>query len=94
MSFLLTTGPADQADVWAKLDKDSRTKLKEAYKSAGIKLLVSAFGATDTPTTAGADPVKTADDMAQWVIDNDVDGIDVDYEVCFCFLYALISGLF
>ena len=43
--------------------------------------MVSAFGGTDAPTTAGKDPVKTASDMAQWVIDNGLDGIDVDYEV-------------
>jgi hypothetical protein len=43
--------------------------------------MVSAFGGTDAPTTAGKDPVQTASDMAKWVIDNGLDGIDVDYEV-------------
>ena len=43
-------------------------------------MMVSAFGSTDAPTSEGADPVDTANTMAQWVIDNGLDGIDVDYE--------------
>jgi hypothetical protein len=30
-----------------------------------------------------ADQIATANTMAAWVIQNGVDGIDVDYEVCF-----------
>jgi hypothetical protein len=37
-------------------------------------------GSTDAPTTSGADPVKTAETMAAWVLKYDLDGIDVDYE--------------
>ena len=42
---------------------------------------MSAFGSTDVPTSSGADPVKTANTMAAWVKANNLDGIDVDYEV-------------
>ena len=42
--------------------------------------MVSAFGSTDAPTSEGADPIATANTMAQWVIDYGLDGIDVDYE--------------
>ncbi|KAJ7765494.1 glycoside hydrolase family 18 protein [Mycena maculata] len=47
---------------------------------AGIKLIVSAFGSTESPTTSGTDPNSTAETMAEWVRQYDLDGIDVDYE--------------
>lgn len=50
-------------------------------KAAGIKLIVSVFGATDAPTSTNADPTATANTMAAWVKEFDLDGIDVDYEV-------------
>ncbi|KAI0028668.1 glycoside hydrolase family 18 protein [Vararia minispora EC-137] len=80
LSFLLTSGPADQALAWAQLSAAQRSQIKASYAAAGIKLVVSAFGATDVPTTAGADPVKTADTMATWVTTYALDGLDVDYE--------------
>lgn len=42
--------------------------------------LRSAFGETEKPTTAGIDPVSTATQFAQFVLDTGLDGIDVDYE--------------
>ncbi|EIW79374.1 glycoside hydrolase family 18 protein [Coniophora puteana RWD-64-598 SS2] len=80
LSFWLSTGPADQAATWAQLDNATRASTKSAYEAAGIKLLVSAFGSTETPTSSGEDPVKTADSLAAWVIANNLDGVDVDYE--------------
>ncbi|EJC98495.1 glycoside hydrolase, partial [Fomitiporia mediterranea MF3/22] len=80
LSFLLSTGAADQAMAWQQLDDNTRKSLKSKYESAGIKVIVSAFGATETPTTAGADATKVANDMANWVKKYNVDGIDVDYE--------------
>ena len=58
-----------------------RTSIKSQYAAAGIKLVVSVFGSTDVPTTTNADPIATANTMAAWVIQYDLDGIDVDYEV-------------
>lgn len=43
--------------------------------------MVSAFGGTSLPTTNGSDPAQTAQTMASFVKANDLDGIDVDYEV-------------
>ncbi|KZT09935.1 glycoside hydrolase family 18 protein [Laetiporus sulphureus 93-53] len=80
LSFLLTSGAADQAQEWAELDSDTRSSIKASYEAAGISLLVSAFGSTDTPTSSDADPVTTAQTMAAWVKEYDLDGIDVDYE--------------
>lgn len=81
LSFLLLEGAWDQAENWASLSASERSSLKSQYSAAGIKLLVSAFGSTDVPTTSGADPIATANTMAAWVIEYGLDGIDVDYEV-------------
>lgn len=76
----MTTGPADQALEWQTLSACERSTIKSQYAAAGIKLLVSVFGATDAPTTAGCDPTTLANTMAAWVQKYDLDGIDVDYE--------------
>ncbi|KAJ3805894.1 putative chitinase [Lentinula aff. lateritia] len=78
MSFLLTSGAADQAKAWETLAQAQKSSIKSAYQKAGIKLIVSAFGSTDLPTSS--DAKSTAATMAKWVQDNNVDGIDVDYE--------------
>jgi len=80
LSFLLLSGPADQAAEWASLSSSQRSTIKSQYNAAGISLIVSAFGSTDAPTSEGADPVATANTMAAWVKQYDLDGIDVDYE--------------
>ncbi|KAI0047160.1 glycoside hydrolase family 18 protein [Auriscalpium vulgare] len=80
LSFLLLSGPADQAVEWTLISASDRATIKSQYAAAGIKLLVSAFGSTDAPTSEGADPVATANTMAAWVKQYDLDGIDVDYE--------------
>ncbi|EJD07911.1 uncharacterized protein FOMMEDRAFT_150505 [Fomitiporia mediterranea MF3/22] len=80
ISFLLSTGAADQAVVWSQLNKNTRQQIKSKYNAAGIKVIVSAFGSTEAPTTSGVDPTKCANDMANWILNNDLDGIDVDYE--------------
>jgi chitinase len=69
-----------QAYEWTTLTADQRSSIKSQYAAAGIKLIVSVFGSTDVPTTMNADPVATANTMAAWVKQYDLDGIDVDYE--------------
>ena len=83
LSFLIANKPVDQAATWASLDSSTRSSLKSQYEAAGIKVLVSAFGSTETPTTDKTDPVATATKMAQWVKEFGFDGLDVDYEVRF-----------
>ncbi|KAJ8519827.1 hypothetical protein ONZ45_g3252 [Pleurotus djamor] len=80
LSFLLTVGAWDQAQSWQSLSASDRSSIKAEYAAAGIKLMVSAFGATDAPTSANLDPVATANTMAAWVKQYSIDGIDVDYE--------------
>jgi hypothetical protein len=80
LSFLLLSGPADQAVAFTQLDAATRAKVISDYHNAGIAIMVSAFGSTDAPTSVGADPVDTANTMAAWVKKYGLDGIDVDYE--------------
>lgn len=58
------------------------------YDAAGISLIVSAFGSTETPTSSGLDAVTTANSIAAWVTEYGVLGVDVDYEVLFAFFFC------
>jgi len=40
-------------------------------------ILVSAFGANENPTTAGKDANLTCTNLAQFVLDNNYDGVDL-----------------
>lgn len=73
--------PFVQAAEWTQLSASQRASVKSQYNAAGISLVVSLFGSTDTPTSSGADPIATANTMAAWVIQYGLDGVDVDYEV-------------
>jgi len=53
----------------------------DLYHKAGIKVLVSAFGATDFPTSVGRqNAVTVGQNLAKFVKDNNLDGVDLDYE--------------
>ncbi|EGO22388.1 glycoside hydrolase family 18 protein [Serpula lacrymans var. lacrymans S7.9] len=80
LSFWLSAGPADQAVEWSSLTAANRQTFKTEYSAAGISLIVSAFGSTEAPTSSGEDPTTTANNLAAWVIQYDLDGVDVDYE--------------
>ena len=80
LSFLTLNGPFDQVAAYANLPADQKAAKKAEYAAAGINIVASAFGETDRPTSQGADPVATANTMAQFIIANQLDGIDVDYE--------------
>ncbi|TBU33675.1 glycoside hydrolase [Dichomitus squalens] len=80
LSFLLLKGPFDQAAAWAALPDAQRAATKTEYANAGIRLIVSAFGDSEEPTTSKSDPLATANSMAQFVLSSGLDGIDVDYE--------------
>ncbi|KAH9851301.1 chitinase [Lenzites betulinus] len=78
LAFLLTTGPADQVAKWAALSASDRQTQKQQYNAAGVSLVVSAFGETEHPTSQ--DPTTVANNLAQFVLNTDLDGIDIDYE--------------
>ncbi|TFK53391.1 glycoside hydrolase [Heliocybe sulcata] len=80
LSFLLLEGAWDKAEEWTTLTAAERSTVLSQYHAAGISLVVSVFGSTDVPTSSGANPVTTADTIAAWVKEYDLDGVDVDYE--------------
>ena len=77
---MATGSSVDQAQNWQELTAAQRTSIKQQYNDAGISLIVSLFGSTETPTSAGVDPTDAANTIATWVKTYDVDGVDVDYE--------------
>lgn len=81
LSFWLLSGPADQVEEWVLISNATRASIKSSYNAAGISLIVSAFGSTDTPTTSGYDPTTVANELAAFVLEYDLDGVDIDYEV-------------
>jgi len=54
--------------------------MKNLYNQAGIKLMVSAFGATENPTSLGLDATVCANKLADYVSQNQLDGVDIDWE--------------
>lgn len=84
-------GPVDIALIWSnplqyfssenpfgKTNPEIQNNLANLYHSKNIKILVSAFGATDYPTNT--DPDFTCTKLANFVKDNKLDGVDLDYE--------------
>ena len=82
----------DASGMWANIggnmgpngygttNKEIQTTLKKNFTNNGVKLMVSAFGSTQTPTSAGVDATDCANKLAQFVIDNQFDGVDIDWE--------------
>jgi chitinase len=55
-------------------------QILDEYHDAGIALMVSAFGSTDSPVTSGIDPTDCAQRLAAWVKQYNLDGVDIDWE--------------
>ena len=73
-------GVADNAAKFAAKSAADRKWFKSRYAGAGMKLMVSVFGATDTPQSMGRDATKLGVTIANWVKQMGLDGVDVDYE--------------
>lgn len=91
LAFWSYSGPLDMANKWANAvqyfgtssllgtTKDQIQKtIKKMYNDAGVYLFVSAFGSTEMPTNL--DPTSVATSLANWVLANNLDGVDIDYE--------------
>jgi len=78
LAFWTSGWIADAAGDWKALDLATKTTYIKKFHDAGIKLLVSAFGATENPTDK--DPVALGNTLAAFVKDNLLDGIDLDWE--------------
>ena len=88
-----TSNPVDAAVVWSdavyyfgtdsefgSTTQEIQANLRKRYHQQNAKVLVSAFGATIEPTTHYIDPEAVGENLAMFVIENQLDGVDLDYE--------------
>jgi len=81
MSFWLSSNTAAyKAAEFTKLSQSTRTWIINDYHSHGISFLVSAFGYGDNPVTDGKNPVTVANELAAFVKQYNLDGVDADFE--------------
>ncbi|KIS69427.1 uncharacterized protein UMAG_02758 [Mycosarcoma maydis] len=73
-------GVADNAQKFAAKSDADKKWFKSRYAGAGMKLMVSVFGATDTPQSMGKNATALGRTIASFVKKNGLDGVDVDYE--------------
>lgn len=73
-------GVADNAQKFAAKSDADKKWFKSRYAGAGMKLMVSVFGATDTPQSLGKNATTLGKTIAAFVKKNGLDGVDVDYE--------------
>ena len=88
-----TGNPQDAVALWANpieyigpntqfgsTNDEIRANLVKSYHDNGAKVMVSAFGATSSPTTYNIPATACGENLAQFIIDNQLDGVDLDYE--------------
>ena len=78
--WMSNQGAVDDAQAWEQFSQSYRQQVLDEYHAAGIALMVSAFGSTDAPTSWGSDPTDLAQQLASWVKQYGLDGVDIDYE--------------
>ena len=93
LTFWSCNGAAkDMVQMWrdAKLYFGDQTKfggssseiqqsIRAIYNKHGIKIMASAFGDSEFPTSAGSDPETCGRKFGQFIIDNNFDGADCDW---------------
>ena len=88
-----TSKPLDTALVWGNAvayfgtnsefgstTQEIQANLRNRYHQQNAKVMVSAFGATSHPTTQNIDAEAVGENLAMFVIENQLDGVDLDYE--------------
>lgn len=79
------TDVVDMAMLWERLGQEEQVRVMTALHANGCQLLVSCGGATENPISGSKLVGRAAAeaygrDMAQWAIDNNLDGVDFDFE--------------
>ena len=86
-----SSDPKDAALVWSnalhyltsgygRTTREIQANLRNLYHEQNTKVLVSAFGDNSLPTTSEIDPSAVGRNLAMFVINNQLDGVDIDYE--------------
>lgn len=83
----------DSAQIWAnfgqygmdmlgfgKTTAEVQKKIRQLYNDHGVKILVSAFGATEFPTSRKMNATECGTKLGQFVEENHLDGADADWE--------------
>ena len=65
---------------FGKTNDEIQKTWRRLFHEKGIKILVSAFGATENPTSGGHDPVTCATKLGNFILNNNLDGVDLDWE--------------
>jgi hypothetical protein len=91
LAFWGCNGPQDTAMIWrdaamyfgdqntfGKTTQEIQVAIRKLYNGAGKYIMVSAFGDSQMPTSL--DPTTCGKALGQFVLDNNLDGADVDYE--------------
>jgi len=81
LSVYLLDHATDQAQKWQSFA--DKQKYADDYHKKGIKVMVTVGGGSVEPTTKGWDPAAAATNVAQFVTKNYLDGVDLNWEVCF-----------
>lgn len=68
------------ASRFGNSNDEVQKNLKKLYNDGGVKILISAFGATEFPTSGGVDPTDCANKLGNFVKNNNLDGVDIDWE--------------
>lgn len=68
------------ASAFGSSNDEVQKNLKKMYNDNGVKIMVSAFGATEFPTSGGVDPIACAQKLGDFVKNNNLDGVDIDWE--------------
>lgn len=105
LTFWTYPGSAqDASGMWEKIasnmgpneygtnNSEIQATLKQNFTDNKVKLMISAFGSTQAPTSAGYDALDCAQKLADFVINNNLDGVDIDWEDTASFLKADGSG--
>lgn len=66
--------------VFGKTKEDIQNNLHDKYTKGHSHVLVSAFGPKENPTTLGLSAVECAQQLATFVISNQLDGTDINWQ--------------
>jgi hypothetical protein len=58
----------DSNNPFGKTKDEIQKALKKNYNDNGVKILISAFGATEFPTSNGVDPIDCANKLGNFVL--------------------------
>jgi hypothetical protein len=65
---------------WGTTAQEIQQGMKKIYNDNGIKILISAFGATEFPTSQGENATECGLKLGDFVLNNNLDGADIDWE--------------